>query len=153
MSENTPEEDSGGLCCQGCSSTARKCGYYITFLLGLVIFGYGIVKLLFGQTIYMLVVGSLFVLFCPLWVKSCNACFSDFKNALKLTSFLIFVAFLAGTIACSFFENLNWITIFLGGCLGISGIWYFLSFFPGGQKGCIDCMKSCCCSDNKSSGN
>ena len=142
MSESAPEEDSGGLCCQGCSPTVRKCGYYITFALGLLVFGYGIFKLIESNVIW-LVAGSLIVLLCPLWVKSCSACCMDFKNALKLTSAIIFIAFLAGTIVTSLLK-ISYLPLILGVCLGISGFWYFLSFFPGGQKGCIDCMKSCC---------
>ena len=143
MSETAPEEDTGGLCCQGCSPMARKCGYYITFILGLLVFGYGIFKLL-DANVYWLIAGSLIVLLCPLWVKSCGSCFMDFKNALKLTSAIIFIAFLAGTIVCTLFIKVEYLPLILGICLGISGIWYFLSFLPGGQKACIDCMKGCC---------
>ena len=148
MSETAPEEDSGGLCCQGCSPTARKCGYYITFILGLFLFCYGVFELL-SANVYWLIGGSLIVLFCPLWVKNCKACFMDFKNALKITSAIIFIIFLGGTIACTLLTKEKYLSLILGICLGISGIWYFLSFFPGGQKGCVDCIKSCCCKSSE----
>ena len=148
--ESPSSEDSGGICCQSCSPMTRKCGYYITFLLGLFVFVYGIISLLSGH-VYFLIGGSLMVLLCPLWVKDCKTFFSDFKNALKITSAIIFIAFLVATIVCELIFKIEWLTIVLGICLGISGIWYFLSFFPGGQKGCIECLKSCCCSEKSSS--
>ena len=64
MSETEAEEDSGGIFCQNCSPTTRKLGYYITFLIGLIIFGYGIICMLFAFSgpAYTLLIGGYTIL-------------------------------------------------------------------------------------------
>ena len=149
MSETETEEDSGGIFCQNCSPTTRKLGYYITFLVGLIVFGYGIINMLFAFSgpAYTLLIGGYIILLCPLWIKSPKGCFVDMKNALKITSTLIFFALLVtNTIILIIGLDITVLRYILGICLGLSGIWYFLSFFPNGQKGCIACMKACCSS-------
>ncbi len=148
MSETETEEDSGGIFCQNCSPTTRKLGYYITFLIGLIIFGYGIICMLFAFSgpAYTLLIGGYTILLCPLWIKSPKGCFADMKNALKITSTLIFFALLVTNTVILIIGLEGVIRYILGICLGLSGIWYFLSFFPNGQKGCIACMKACCSS-------
>ena len=140
------EEDDGGIFCQSCSPTARKCGYYITFLLGLIAFVFGFFSA-FGGSVWLAMIGSLIVLFCPLWIKSPKRCLLDFKDILKVTSALIFVAILILNILNYFLWDKNeagFLTYLLGICLALSGAWYFLSFLPNGQKACIACIKSCC---------
>ena len=141
-------EDSGGIFCQNCSPTTRKLGYYITFLIGLIIFGYGILSMILPTGApYALLVGGYTILLCPLWIKSPKGCCNDMKNALRITSTLIFFAFLVlNTVVFFIGSDSTTLTYILGICLGLSGIWYFLSFFPNGQKGCIACMKACCSS-------
>ena len=151
MSEGeNQEEDSGGIFCQNCSPTTRKLGYYATFLVGLLVFIIGIINLITGNPLFM-IVGSLGILLSPLWIKSPQGCMQDMKNGLRLSSTLIFLAFLVLSIFCYFS---NWGTIpnyIVGIGLGVSGIWYFLSFFPNGQKACVACIKSCCSSDKGTS--
>ena len=148
MSETETEEDSGGIFCQNCSPTTRKLGYYITFLIGIIVFGYGIISMIIPSSgpAYTLLIGGYTILLCPLWIKSPKGCFADMKNALKITSTLIFIAFLVTNTVILIIGLTGVITYVLGVCLGLSGIWYFLSFFPNGQKGCIACMKACCSS-------
>ena len=151
MSEGeTPEEDSGGIFCQNCSPTTRKLGYYATFLVGLIVFGFGIINWLTGDILF-LIVGSLGILLSPLWIKSPQGCMQDMKNGLRLSSTIIFLTFLVLSIICycsGWGLILNYI---FGVGLGVSGIWYFLSFFPNGQKACVACIKSCCSSDKGTS--
>ena len=146
----TSEEDDGGIFCQGCSPTLRKMGYYLTFILGVILFGVGIVDTL-GGTVAWLIVGSLIMLFCPLWVKSPKKCLLDFKDILKVTSSLVFIVLLILTICCVSLHWGSFLTYLLGILLAISGVWYFLSFVPGGQKFCVDCIKGCCCKSSESS--
>ena len=35
-------------------------------------------------------------------------------------------------------------SVVLGILLAVSGVWYFLTFCPNGQKACIGCIKDCC---------
>ena len=135
--------DNGGLFCQSCSPTCRKICYYATFGLGFIAFIFGIIKLIEGEVLF-LVIGASLILLSPLWIKSVSGCCSDMKNALRLSSFLIFFAFFVATIV---FYIMKWkaLRIISGICLGLSGIWYFLSFIDNGQRALIECLKACCC--------
>ena len=147
MSEGeNQEEDSGGIFCQNCSPTTRKLGYYVTFLVGLLIFLFGIINLIGGNLLFM-IAGSLGILLSPLWIKSPQGCMQDMKNGLRLSSTLIFLAFLVLSIICYFSGWGTILNYIFGIGLGVSGVWYFLSFFPNGQKACVACIKSCCSSD------
>ena len=151
MSEGeSTEEDSGGIFCQNCSPTTRKLGYYATFFVGLLVFAIGIINWLTGNILF-LIVGSLGILLSPLWIKSPQGCMQDMKNGLRLSSTLIFLIFLVLSII-SYCSDLGLILNYIFGVgLGVSGIWYFLSFFPNGQKACVACIKSCCSSDKGTS--
>ena len=148
MSDTDTEEDSGGIFCQNCSPTTRKLGYYVTFVIGLIAFAVGIFSMIFsfGGPPYTLLIGGYTILLCPLWIKSPQGCCNDMKNALRITSTLIFFALLVTNTVIIIIGLTGVISYVLGICLGLSGIWYFLSFFPNGQKGCIACMKACCSS-------
>ena len=153
MSDTDEGEDSGGIFCQNCSPTTRKLGYYATFFVGLIVFGLGIINTIFslGFLSYYLIIGGYIILLCPLWIKSPSGCVADMKNALRITSTLIFFAFLVVNTVIIIMEYDNKVVCYILGIgLGLSGIWYFLSFFPNGQKACIACMKSCCCSSSES---
>ena len=66
MSDTDTEEDSRGIFCQNCSPTTRKLGYYVTFIIGLLSFGYGIISMFlsFGSPSYTLLVGGYIILLC-----------------------------------------------------------------------------------------
>ena len=154
MSDQSPDnEDSGGIFCQNCTPTQRKWGYYITFLLGALVFGLGLISMFGGDNMF-LIGGSLIILLAPLWIKSCSGCAADMKNALRLTSTLIFFIFLVINILFRFVfsrEGFMSLLYYIAGiCLGVSGLWYFLSFIPNGQQACISCLKTCCGNDQTS---
>ena len=139
----TSEEDDGGIFCQSCSPTTRKCGYYITFLVGLVGFAFGFIDSFTGHS-WIAIIASLIILLCPLWIKSPKKCIMDFRNILRMSSALIFVIILVLNILCASMEWGNFWSIVLGILLAVSGVWYFLTFCPNGQKACIGCIKDCC---------
>ena len=142
------EGDTGGIFCQGCSPTARKIGYYITNILGLFIFVYGIIDLI-GTHVHFLIIGSFTIILAPLWIHNCSSCCKDLKNPGRLSSTILFLLFLTATsLSCLLVKN-TILTVVCGVLLALSGIWYFLSFFENGQKACVDCMKACCCSDSE----
>ena len=158
MSEQEPayeakgEED--GIFCQNCSPFVRKLGYYLTFLIGIVVFVVGILTLI-EAAVYPLIIGSVIIVLSPLWIKSPAGLCRDLKNPVRLTSCILFFAFLIGTIVSNFlFKNSDgeFITWILGVCLAASGIWYFLSYFENGQKACVACIKACCGKSEESSG-
>ena len=141
---DSPEnDDDGGIFCQSCSPTTRKIGYILSFIVGLICFVIGIIQVITGS-VWLLIAGSIVVLFCPLWIKSPKKCFLDFKNILKITSALIFIIFLILNIVGWALNWTGFISYLLGILLAVSGFWYFLTFFPNGQKACIACVRSCC---------
>ena len=139
----TSEEDDGGIFCQSCSPTTRKCGYYITFLVGLVGFAFGFIDSFTGHS-WIAIIASFIILLCPLWIKSPKKCIMDFRNILRMSSALIFVIILVLNILCASMEWGNFWSVVLGILLAVSGVWYFLTFCPNGQKACIGCIKDCC---------
>ena len=139
----TSEEDDGGIFCQSCSPTTRKCGYYITFLVGLIGFIFGFIDAILGS-IWIVLIASILILCCPLWIKSPKKCIMDFRNILRMSSALIFVIILVLNILCSSMEWGDFWSVVLGILLAVSGVWYFLTFCPNGQKACIGCIKDCC---------
>ena len=139
----TSEEDDGGIFCQSCSPTTRKCGYYITFLVGLVGFAFGFIDSFTGHS-WIAIIASLIILLCPLWIKSPKKCIMDFRNILRMSSALIFVIILVLNILCASMDWGNFWSVVLGILLAVSGVWYFLTFCPNGQKACIGCIKDCC---------
>ena len=149
--EYKSEDDDGGIFCQCCSPTARKIGYFLTFAIGVIAFVIGIIKVI-GGNVAWLIVGSLLMLFCPLWVKSPKKCLSEFKNVLKITSSIIFIILLIlNILVATVFNWGSFVRYLLGILLAISAIWYFLSYIPNAQKGCAECLKSCCRKSNEAS--
>ena len=144
------EEDDGGLCCQNCSPVVRKIFYYLTFIVGAILFIIGFI-LSFTGNLGLLIAGTILILFCPFWIKSFKKCFLDFKDLIKLTSFLIYVVFFILVILTRALDWPGFFRYFLGIGFGLSGIWYFLSFLPNGQKACVACLRACCGKDKDSS--
>ena len=140
---NVDEDDDGGLFCQNCSPVARRILYYLTFIVGAILFIIGFILTFLGN-IGLVIAGTVLILFCPFWIKSLKKCFLDFKDLIKLTSFLIYLVFFVLVIVAKALDWSGVILYILGIGLGISGIWYFLTFVPNGQKACIACLRSCC---------
>ena len=143
MSDSPSEDDDGGIFCQSCSPTTRKCGYYLTFFVGFVGFIFG-AFVSFGGEVAVLIISCLVILFCPLWIKSPKKCLVEFKNLLKMVSFLIFLIFLILAILSHAMEWTEFLRYLFGVLLALSGFWYFLTFFPNGQQAFIGCVKTCC---------
>ena len=144
---NLEEDDDGGLFCQNCSPTLRKAGYYITFIIGVILFIIGFVATFLGNLGFV-IAGTILILFCPFWIKSLKKCFLDFRDLIKLTSFLIYVVFFVLVCCASALKWTGFILYFFGIGLGLSGFWYFLTFVPNGQKACMACLRTCCGKDD-----
>ena len=142
------EEEDTGLFCQGCSPLGRKIGYYLTLLAGLIVFALGIIDVI-GASVFFLIAGSFLILLCPLWIKSPAGLCKHFKDPLRLSSLIIFLAFLIFTIVCIAIDS-DFLKYIAGIGLAISGVWYFLSYFKNGQKACIAFCKTCCQKDENS---
>ena len=148
--QNEQEEDTG-LFCRNCSPVTRKIGYYLTFIAGVILFIIGLV-LMFTASVALLIIGGLLVVLSPLWIKSPKNLCIALKNPLRLTSTILFLGFLIATIIAALVIKKDALTIVLGIFLGLSGIWYFLSFFQNGQEACWAFLKTCCCKKKEEQG-
>ena len=146
MSE-TESDGELGECC-GLSSGGRKCAYYITNIIGGFCFIYGIIGLIKLDVIF-LIIGSALIILAPLWNHNLSSFCKEMKNPVRLSSTIIFFILLGATITFAYISENEPLCIICGILLAVSGIWYFLSFFENGQKACIACLKSCCCSGDK----
>ena len=143
-SESNSESEDDGIFCRSCSPQTRKVGYFITFIIGMIMFGIGVILTLLTtkEGVALLIIGSIVVLFCPLWYKSPKSLVVSFKNPLRLSSLLIFLGVLVVAIIFSLGDNQT-LTIIFGILLACAGIWYFLSYFENGQNALIQCCKTC----------
>ena len=146
------EEDNGSCCCPCLTPDQRKIGYYITYGVGLLLFGFGVLNIfniIFNSNSSSpayLIAGSLLIIFDPLWIKNCSGLLSDMKSPGRVSSTILFVASNAALIVGFYIIQIGFLNIIFTVCVVLTGIWYFLSFFPGAQNGCLACMKNCCCS-------
>ena len=149
MSETpSSSEEIGGICIFLSESTRKIC-YYITFILGVILFGVGIF-LLFSEdnnhSLVCLIVGTGCSFFCPLWVKSFSQCCSGLKTALKLISTLIyFICFCLCIVVQILSKDEDYgYRCAVGIVTSLVGIWYYLSYIPNGQKALVSCCEGCC---------
>ena len=149
-------DENVGICCRTCTPLQRKIGYYVTFLVGIIVFVLGILNsfgFLLGSTgaAFYLAAGGLIIVFNPLWVKSCSQLLSDMKQPVRLVSSIIFVTCLVCLIIFNYAVGNDILTIIFSIATILSGIWYFLSYFEHGQQAFIACCKVCCCGDKNNS--
>ena len=138
-------------CCQNCTPAQRKIGYYITFLIGLILFVLGIINslgLLFMEETSALYLagGGIIIILNPLWIKSCSKLLEDMKSPVRIVSSILFVGCIAMLIISKYVFNSKLLICIFSAGTALSGIWYFLSFFENGQAACVQCVKTCCCS-------
>ena len=143
-------EENAGICCQTCTPLQRKIGYYVTFLIGIIVFALGIINLIFSifgstSSAFYLAAGGLIIIFNPLWIKNCSQLLSDMKQPIRLISSIIFIVCLVCLIVFNYFVDNTPLTIIFSVATTLSGIWYFLSYFENGQQAFIACFKVCCC--------
>ena len=144
------EGEDTGCCCPCLTPTQRKFGYYATYGLGLLLFLFGVLSIF--STIFdsenstspiYLICGSLLIILDPLWIKNCSGLMTDLKSPGRITSTIFFIASNAALIV---FVIFGWkiLIVISAVCVVCTGIWYFLSFFPGAQDTCLGCLKGCC---------
>ena len=65
------------------------------------------------------------------------------KSPGRITSTILFIASNAALVVFVLFK-FGFFIIIPAVCVVCTGIWYFLSFFPGAQDSCLGCLKGCC---------
>ena len=79
-----------------------------------------------------LICGSILIILDPLWIKNGSGLMTGSKNPGRITSTILFIA---SNVALIVFYFLKWKVLIVVSaiCVVCTGIWYFLSFFPGAK--------------------
>ncbi len=117
--------------CPALPKSTRLLAYYVQSIVGVII----VILNMFGSK--LLVLGIVLLLTSSLWVMKPMALFKQLINPIRFISFIIFV----GAIILYFVFSENKIFGFI---LSGASFWYFLSFIPGGQEWCKNCLSGCC---------
>ena len=117
--------------CPALPKSTRLLAYYVQSIVGIILV---ILNLLGSQ---LLILGIVLLLTSSLWVMKPMALFKQLINPIRFISFIIFV----GAIILYFLNPKN---IVFGIILSGASFWYFLSFIPGGQEWCKNCLSGCC---------
>ena len=144
--------------CTNCTEGQRKCGYYITFIFGIVFMIFGVVGLfgiLAGQsgTPIFFIAADVILILNPLWFKTVGALVSDLKSPVRIVSSIVFISLMV-LLALATYGHWGDALIYIFSILNVlCGVWWFLSYFQNGQQACMDCIKNCCCNKEPPSSN
>ena len=141
------DNDQVPFCCQNCSSSKRKIGYYITLFIGGILYIVAIINFLgsvFGDDLsYMYAIfASLITLLCPLWMNSFSQVLSGLSEPSRKKSFFALIISLIGLIIFGALDIKFLALIFIFGII-LSGLWLSLSYYQNGQEKLMDCVKRC----------
>ncbi len=153
MSENnqpykSPQDDDDvPFFCKKLSTNQRKIGFYITLLVGVILYITAIVNFfgsVFGSDIsYMYaIIAAVISLLSPLWMNSFTQVLAGLRDPSRKLTFLILLISIVGLFTFRIFpvKALALICIF---SLIISGIWLSLSYYKNGQETLLECFKRC----------
>lgn len=121
--------------CPTLPKSTRLLAYYVQSIVGIVL----VILNLFGNK--YLVYGIVLLLTSSLWVMKPMTLFKQLINPVRFVSFIILVGAIVLCIIIG--TPFNYVLC------GVS-FWYFLSFIPGGQEWCKNCLSGCCNNCNKS---
>ena len=145
--QSPQENDEVSSCCQNCSASKRKFGFYITLLIGAILYIVAIVNFfgsMFGGDLsYMYAIfACLVTLLCPLWMKSFSQVLSGLSEPSRKFSFIILMISLIGLIVFGVLgiKFFSLISIFV---LILSGLWLTLSYYQNGQETFLQYIKRC----------
>ena len=151
MSENnqpykSPQDDDDVLpCCKRLSTNQRKIGFYITLLVGVVLYITAIVNFfgsVFGNDVsymYALIAAAISLL-TPLWMNSFAQVLSGLREPSRKLTFLILLISIVGLFTFRIF-NVRAMSLICIFALILSGIWLSISYYKNGQESFIECFK------------
>ena len=152
MSSNQPyqspqDNDEVPLCCQKCSTRMRKLGYYLTLLIGAVLYLVTILNFFSsvfgGELSYMYAVyAALITLLCPLWMKSFSQVLSGLKESSRKSTFISLIISLVGLLLSGYMDKRFLSLIFIFGLI-FFGLFLALSYYQNGQESLLDYLKKC----------
>ena len=153
MSENNQpykipqDNDDLVFCCKKLTTNQRKIGFYITLLIGIILYITAIINFfgsMFGSDIsYMYAISAAIItLLCPLWMSSPSQLISGLRDPSRKLTFIILVISIIGLLFFRLFD-VRLITMLCIFCLISSGIWLSLSYYQNGQESLLEFLKKC----------
>ena len=153
MSENNQpykipqDNDDLVFCCKKLTTNQRKIGFYITLLIGGLLYITSIIYFfgsVFGQDIsYIYALFAAFItLLCPLWMNSPSQLISGLRDSSRKKTMLILIISIIGLITFRIFDVKLLALLFIFGIIA-SGIWLSLSYYQNGQESLLNLFKKC----------
>ena len=133
--QGVSSSESDDSTCPALPKSTRLLAYYVQSIVGIILV---ILNLLGSQ---LLILGIVLLLTSSLWVMKPMTLFKQLINPVRFVSFIILVGAIVLCIIIG--TPFNYVLC------GVS-FWYFLSFIPGGQEWCKNCLSGCCNNCNKS---
>ena len=125
----------------------RKLGYYLTLLIGAVLYLVAILNFFSsvfgGELSYMYAVSAALVtLFCPLWMKSFSQVLSGLREPSRKSTFISLIISLGGLLLSVYMDKRFLSLIFIFGLI-FFGLFLALSYYQNGQESFLDYLKKC----------
>ena len=145
--QSPQDNDDVLFCCKKLTTNQRKIGFYITLLIGLILYITAIVNFfgsIFGNDVsYMYaLLAALITLLCPLWMNSFSQVISGLREPARKYTVFILLGCLLGLIGSRVFDINSLSLIFILPII-LSGIWLSLSYYQNGQETLLEWIKNC----------
>ena len=145
--QSPQDNDEVPPCCQNCSSSKRKMGYYITIALGAILYIVAIFNFfssVFGGDLsYMYAIcAALITLLSPLWMNSFSQVLSGLRQSSRKITFISLIIGLIGIVLFNLWNSKFLTLIFIFGTI-VSGLWLSLSYYQNGQQSFLQLIKKC----------
>ena len=141
------DNDDVSFCCKKLSTNRRKIGFYITLIVGIILYITAIVNFfgsVFGNDVsYMYAIfAAIITLFCPLWMNSVSQVIGGLNEPSRKYTFLILMISILGIFTFRMFDVKTLALLFILSLI-VSGIWLSLSYYQNGQESLLDFLKKC----------
>ncbi len=146
--ESPKDNDEVPFCCQNCSASKRKIGFYLTLALGALFYIISIFNffgsVFGGELSYMYAIfAALVTLLCPLWMKSFSQLISGLREPSRKRAFIILLISLIGLFIFGLFMDVKFFALIFIFALILSGLWLSLSYYQNGQETLLQYITRC----------
>ena len=145
--QSPQDNDDVLFCCKKLTTNQRKIGFYITLLIGGLLYITSIIYFfgsVFGSdTSYIYALCAAFItLLCPLWMNSPSQLISGLREPSRKKAMLILIISIIGLFIFRYFDVKLLALLFIF-CIISSGIWLSLSYYQNGQESLLKLFKKC----------
>ena len=145
--QSPQDNDDVLFCCKKLTTNQRKIGFYITLLIGGLLYITSIIYFfgsVFGSdTSYIYAICAAFItLLCPLWMNSPSQLISVLREPSRKKAMLILIISIIGLFIFRYFDVKLLALLFIFGTIS-SGIWLSLSYYQNGQESLLKLFKKC----------